>query len=242
MRVECERCHALVAADFEVDLDGVTASCGACGATFRAEARRRPVPAAAPASVDAGPGCVKCGAPLTDDVACPRCGLARERAGAWAASEPEPAPELVGAWAAAEAAWDDPAAHDRAAAVALAQRGLPWLARRYRDAERARPADAVARARIDRIAFMSLAALKATAGPPVSPRARGRAAYLVLLLVAVAMVGALVAARATAVKRGEGKRRPAVPADRVDRADRARLRAPAPAPAAPSIERAGSGR
>ncbi|HVV85617.1 MAG TPA: MJ0042-type zinc finger domain-containing protein, partial [Kofleriaceae bacterium] len=84
MRVECERCHALVVADFEVDPDGVTVSCGACGGVFRAEARRRP----APAVPDAGPGCVKCGAPMTDDPACPRCGLARDRARAWAAAEP----------------------------------------------------------------------------------------------------------------------------------------------------------
>src|SRR5690349_8796437 len=101
MRVECERCHALVAADFEVDPDGVTMSCSACGGTFRAEARPRTA-TAAPAD-GSRPGCVKCGAALTDDAACRRCGLTRDRAEAWAAAEAPPAPELIAAWSKAEA-------------------------------------------------------------------------------------------------------------------------------------------
>lgn len=208
MRVECERCHALVAADFDVDPDGVTVSCGACGATFRAEARRRPLVAS---DLTAGPGCVKCGAPMTDDPACPRCGLSRDRAQAWAAADAPPAPELTAAWAAVDSAWDDPAVHDRAAAIALGHGALPWLARRYRDVQRARPTDAVARARIDRVGFMTLAALKATAKVPQASRNRSRVVYVVVLVVIVVIAGALLAARATTHERS-GKRRPAIPA------------------------------
>ncbi|HVV84571.1 MAG TPA: hypothetical protein VHE35_15995, partial [Kofleriaceae bacterium] len=146
---------------------------------------------------------------------------------AWAAAEPPPSPELVAAWAKVEQAWEDPAAHDRAAAIALEHGAMPWLARRYREVQRARPADAVARGRIDRIAFMSVAALKATAAPPTARRARGRTAYIVLLVLAVVVAGALLAARATTVHHS-GKRRPAIPADHGGH--------PAPRPAPGSIE------
>ena len=227
MRVECERCHALVAADFDVDPDGVTVSCGACGGSFRAEARRRPSVAT---DAGAGPGCVKCGAPMTDDPACPRCGLSRDRAQAWAAADAPPAPELAAAWAAVDEAWDDAAVHDRAAAVALRHGALPWLARRYRDVQRARPTDAVARARIDRVGFMTLAALKATAKVPQASRNRSRVVYAVLLVVIVVVAGALLAARATTHERS-GKRRPALPAGVVRRiAPPARPQPPPPEP------------
>lgn len=232
MRVECERCHALVVADFDVDPDGVTVACGACGGTFRAEARPRK-PTAATLDLDAGPGCVKCGAAMTDEPACPRCGLTRERARAWAAADDAPSAEVVAAWAKAEASWSDPAAHDRVAGLALGHGALPWLARRYREVQRTRPADGVARARIDRIGLMSLAALQATATVPASPRGRTRVAYLVIIIVALVLAGVLLAAKATST-RHTGKRRPAIPVERGGR-DRGQ-------PGPPSIEPPGPGR
>jgi hypothetical protein len=239
MRVECERCHAIVAAELEVDPDGVTVSCPACGGTFRAEARRR-AGAATAAPAGAAPGCVKCGAPVTDESACPRCGLARERAAAWAAAEPAPPPALVAAWAATEAAWTDGAVHDRAAAAALAHDALPWLARRYRDVQRARPDDAIARARIDRLGLMSVAALRATAAVPRPARAPVRIVYLVLAIAALTLAGVLLAARATASRPGE-KRRPAIPGERLTRPRPSPgPRVPTPAPAA--LEPAAPGR
>lgn len=224
MRVECERCHAIVVADFDVDPEGVTVSCSACGGTFRAEARRHAASAAAAtsaASASRDDGCVKCGAPSTADAACPRCGLARDRAAAWAAAEPPPPAELVAAWSAAEAAWTEPAAHDRAAAIALERAALPWLARRYRDAQRTRPDDAIARARLDRLGFMTVAAVHATAAVPASPRRRGGLAY-VLVVVGVLALAAVVLAAKLRTERRAPARRPAVPG--------ARLVHPRPAP------------
>ena len=232
MRVECERCHALVVADFDVDPDGVTVACGACGSTFRAEARRRPAAPVVPAAAEAA-ACVKCGAPATSAPACPRCGLVRERAPAFTASDSPPADELIAAWTAAEASWDDPAAHDRAAAVALSHGALPWLARRYRETQRARPTDAVARARIDRIALMTVAALQATATVPVASRGGGRSTLLVLLLIGLVVAGTLLAARASSSKRS-GSRRPAIPGERGTKIHRDA--------GAPSIEPARTGR
>ena len=229
MRVECERCHALVAADLEVDADGVTVSCGACGGSFRAAARRRS--AMVGDAVGDAPGCVKCGAPMTADPACPRCGLARTRAASWAAADP-PAPELATAWAATVAAWDQPAAHDRVAALALDLAALPWLARRYHEVQRTRPTDAVARTRIDRIGVMTLAALKATAAvPPAGLSSRRAGSWVVIIL--VLLVGAGLLAARTSTQQRRTQRRPAIPA-----ADRASTAHDGP----PSIERVAPGR
>ncbi len=230
MRVECERCHALVAADLEVDGEGVTVRCGACGGSFHATARRRPAPVVA--AVDDQPGCVKCGAPMTAEPACPRCGLARERAASWAAASSVPADALAAAWAATEAAWDESAAHDRVAALALDLGELPWLARRYREVQRARPSDAVARTRIDRIGVMTLAALKATAAVPRSGLSSRQAGTWVVIIL-VLLVGAGLLAAKTATQQRQTQRRPAIPA-----ADRA----PTPQDGPPSIERVAPGR
>lgn len=210
MRVECERCHALVTADLAVDGDGVTVSCGACGGSFQVQVRPRPAPVQAAADQ---PGCVKCGAPMTADPACPRCGLARERAASWAAADQPPTAELAAAWTATVAAWDEPAAHDRVAALALDLAALPWLARRYREVQRARPTDAVAPARIDRIGVMTLAALEATATVPRAGLSDRRAGAWMLVILVLLVGAGLLAAKASSHQR-RSQRRPAIPAER----------------------------
>jgi hypothetical protein len=104
--------------------------------------------------------CRKCDAPRPRaDQACPRCGLAPEHAEAWAArASLAPTGSLEAAWAEAEAAWEDPAAHERASAAALATNDFAWLAARYRAVLRARPADAIATYRLELLGKRAAAA------------------------------------------------------------------------------------
>lgn len=210
MRVECERCRALVPAELTIDGDAVVVGCAACGASVRVAARAvEAAPEVAP-----GPGCPKCGAPASDAEACPRCGLARAAAAGWAAAEVPPPPALAEAWAAVLAGWDEPAVHDRVAALALEHQALPWLARRYREAQRGRARDPVARARLERIASMTLAAVKATASTPTAPR-RSALPY-VLLVFALVVAAVLVAVQMSAARTRRdpaGPGRPATPVE-----------------------------
>ena len=155
----------------------------------------------------AGAACRKCGASATGP-ACPRCGLARDRAGAWETAHPRVAAELVAAWRATQAAWDDAAAHDRVAALALRSEALPWLAARYRELERARPDDAVVRARLERIVTMTLAALRATETPRRVGGAR-KVGFAVMCALVLLVAGAIVTAGRSSAQ-GSGRRRPAV--------------------------------
>lgn len=102
------------------------------------------------------------------------------------------APSLAAAWDACVAAWDDPAAHDRASSVALTVGEQPWLARRYRAYLRDHPDDAVAAARLARIARIAQAAVLATASTPHVSRFRRGAALAVLAALALAVVGGLL--------------------------------------------------
>lgn len=135
--------------------------------------------------------CPKCGlTPLAGD-ACARCGLLVARMAAWS-EDAAVAPSLAAAWEACLAAWDDPAAHDRAASVALTVGEQPWLARRYRAYLRDHPDDAVAAARLARVARIAQAAVLATASTPHVSRFRRGSAYVVLAALAFAVIGGLL--------------------------------------------------
>lgn len=159
--------------------------------------------------------CRKCDAPRPRaDQACPRCGLAPEHAEAWAArASLAPTGSLEAAWAEAEAAWEDPAAHERASAAALATNDFAWLAARYRAVLRARPADAIATYRLELLGKRAAAALTATADPR-GPGA-GKRMSLIPVAVAVAAIaaGTIYAAYVTRQRvEATGRRRPVEPA------------------------------
>lgn len=177
--------------------------------------------------------CPKCGSrPVTGD-ACARCGLAVARMDAFVAADDVPA-ELAAAWDACVRAWDDPAAHDRVAGLALASERFPWLARRYRTVLRDRPDDAIAGERVQRIGRMAEAAMRATAAPVRAAPARRTGAYAIMLvvalLVAVSMVYAVrvIAARRSTVET-TGARTPATPVRPV-KPPAAKIPAPPPLP------------
>lgn len=151
--------------------------------------------------------CRKCGAPLASRSACQRCGLAADRADAWASAQPRAVTELMRAWTAAVADWDEPAAHDRVAAVAVRREQLPWLARRYREVARARPGDAVVRSRLDRIVTITVAAVRATQSPGASSFVRRVVGLAVMAFLVVLVGGAMFNARQSSAQ--SGRRRPA---------------------------------
>ncbi|MEZ4402913.1 MAG: hypothetical protein R3B06_23025 [Kofleriaceae bacterium] len=210
MRIECPACASVASATLATTPAGITATCGACGATTVVEAA--PTPTVAP---DPTPRCPKCDTPWVEQRPCARCGLAPARAAAWQAVQAvAPTAALDAAWAACEAAWTDDAVHERAAATALETRDYGWLAGRYRHVLRARPDDAVARARLDVLARRAQAALVATASPPTAARGVRKVPW-VAIAVAVVALGA-VAVYASYVARthrqATGARRPALPA------------------------------
>jgi hypothetical protein len=185
-----------------------------------------------PVAADGG-RCRKCGAAVAGE-ACPRCGLARDRAAAWAAARPVSSAGLAVAWTATRAAWADPAAHDRVAALALAAHELPWLARCYREVDPAQDPERIAPARLERIVNMTLVALQTTERTPPVSAARRRAPVLVILAVVVLVVGALVSARVSAASQARGRPRMATPRGEPARGlDGTRYRPTAP-PAGPA--------
>jgi hypothetical protein len=122
-----------------------------------------------------------------------------------------PAPaELAAAWNATLAAWDEPTAHDRVIAVAARCASLSWLARRYRDVQAGRPGDPLVRARLERIAALTLATLAGTdAGRRSGGVLRPLAVALIVGVVVLAL-GALSTARRSAAA---PHRRPALTVD-----------------------------
>lgn len=158
--------------------------------------------------------CPKCDAARSATaVACPRCGLAADRAAAWQAADAEaPTASLGAAWAACEAAWDDDAAHERAALAALPTGDFGWLAKRYRAVLRERPDDAVAQARLDVLTRRAQAALLATATPK-RERSPRKLPLVALIVVIAAIAGTALYAAYLGRRQGEptGVRRPVEP-------------------------------
>lgn len=237
MRVECDRCHRVAAAHLTVvpvDGDGrgpdgrfdIAHACEACGASTRYQP-----PGAGPVAAPGGRECPKCDARVGSSAACPRCGLAADRMDGFVVDEPVPA-SLEAAWATCRASWDDPAAHDRVAELALVHERYPWLARHYRTVLRDRPDDAVAAARLARIARMAEAAMRATASPPAAARASRTGTYAIMILaVLVIAAGLFYAVRLLGARGSEPAPRARTPAEPV----RATPRLPArPTPVAPA--------
>jgi hypothetical protein len=177
VKLQCDLCREIVVADFAVDGDAIRVRCPACDGSFRVAATAASAATAGP-SVPAPPAptppattgptltCPKCGSTQAPADACRSCGLRVDRMDDYAAQRPvDGAPTMIAAWADAQAAWTDPAVHDRLANLAPAHHAAAWLARRYRDHLRASPGDAIAADRIARIARISEAALRASATP-----------------------------------------------------------------------------
>jgi hypothetical protein len=184
MRVECESCHELVTAGFELHAGAVRASCPACSHAMTVPL----VPAAA------APVCPKCGATRRgDQAACPGCGLASSRMAGYAEAHEAEAPEPVrAAWARVADAWGDPARHDELLRQAATHRCYAWAAGRYRT----RGGDPIAERQLDRLRRAAEATL--LAGATVRREAAAtpyRATVVVLaLLVATVVVGLVYAA------------------------------------------------
>jgi hypothetical protein len=125
--------------------------------------------------------CPKCGlSPVAGD-ACTRCGLSADRMATWSVDEVVPE-RIVEAWSACRAAWDDAAAHDRAASLALTVDAQPWLARQYRAVLRERPDDAIAGARLERLVKIAQAAVLASGTTPRPGFRRGISIALLAVL------------------------------------------------------------
>lgn len=184
MRVECESCHELVIADFELHAGAVRATCPAC--------RHAMTVPLAPAT--AAPVCPKCGATRRgEQAACPGCGLASSRmAGYTEVHEPEVPEPVRAAWARVADAWSDPARHDELLRQAAAHRCYAWAAGRYRT----RSGEPIADRQLDRLRRAAEATL--LAGATVRRDAAAspyRATVVVLaLLVAAVVVGLVYAA------------------------------------------------
>lgn len=194
MEVGCQLCHQLAEARLRVEDGALAVTCQRCGGTFRVPLipdGDPPAPPAAAPPADPTPRCPKCETPRVGDGPCPRCGLAPAHAEAWRARHAEaPTASLGAAWDAALAAWSDESAHDRAAAIATETGDYAWLAARYRAVVRERPADALARRRLDGLARRAEATLRATAAPPARERATAARIPYVVLLAVVFVVGA----------------------------------------------------
>jgi hypothetical protein len=137
--------------------------------------------------------CPKCGRPRAgDETACARCGLLVERWGSFVAEEPGAAAALDPLWAAAVMRWEAPSGHDKLLACARELGALPALARRYRAYLGGHPADAVAEARLKRLATLVEIEARAQARegtPPIVPRV----VWLVGVVAALALLGAALA-------------------------------------------------
>ena len=184
MRVECESCHELVIAGFELHAGALRATCPAC--------RHAMTVPLAPAAAAV---CPKCGATRRGDAtACPGCGLASSRMADYRETrEALEAPEPVrAAWARVAGAWSDPAGHDELLRQAAAHRCYAWVAGRYRT----RAGDPIAARQLDRLRRAAEATLLAgatvrreTAAMPF----RATVGVLALLIAAV-VVGLVYAA------------------------------------------------
>jgi hypothetical protein len=91
------------------------------------------------------PSCPKCQHPRkVGEDACARCGLLVTLWPGWSFERPA-SPVLDAGWAALEPAWADEAAHARFLELAASVGELELAAARYREVERNRPDDAMAR-------------------------------------------------------------------------------------------------
>lgn len=153
--------------------------------------------------------CPKCGAARRGARACPRCGLAADRMDAYGktldASVPAP---VAAAWERVLESWEELPRHDALLQLAAQHHAYVWVAARYREAKRGRPAspspfrtypdhaiDAIADRQLDRMRRAAEATMYASA---TTREARAKAPYrstisvLVLLVIAV-VAGSIIA-------------------------------------------------
>lgn len=195
MKLQCDLCREIVAADFAMAGDAIEVRCPACAKTFRVTATRvadivelkpprRPVAADEQAMT-----CPKCGDQQPPAAACRSCGLLATRMADFERDRDVQVPaEVAAAWAELDAAWTDADAHDRFVKIVAAAMAYPWAAKRYRDALRLRPDDRVAGEQLARLARMAEATLFATgthkaAGKPTAYR--GALAMLAVMLLLI---------------------------------------------------------
>lgn len=195
MKLQCELCREIVAADFAVAGDAIEVRCPACSKSFRVSATRagdvldlkkarRAISADEQAMT-----CPKCGDEQPSAAACRICGLLATRMADFERDRDVQVPaEVTAAWTALDATWTDVAAHDRFIKIVASAMAYPWAAKRYRDALRIRPDDPVAAEQLARLARMAEATLFATASrkAPKKPKAyRGAIALLAIMLLLI---------------------------------------------------------
>lgn len=141
--------------------------------------------------MDAASCCPKCGTPRPEDgPACRRCGLRLDRWSGYAAEAPLAHPLLDDAWRELEAAWADPAAHERFLAVARALAALDGAAARYRRRAREQTDDERAPRALEQLAAL---AIQQHAEAPRAGVTGLRAAYWTILVFGLLLLGGVVA-------------------------------------------------
>jgi len=205
VKLQCDLCKEIVAADLAIVGDAIEVTCPACKGTFTAPARgSAPVVELARARAarrtpeDGEPSmtCPKCGDLQPPGAACRTCGLLAERMADFRADlERSVPPEVLAAWEQVSASWSDLEAHERFVRTATTAMAYAWAAQRYRDALRLRPDDTVAAERLAKVAKMAEATLLASSGrkPTAGPRPYKKVTMLLLALLAVAVLGIVYA-------------------------------------------------
>lgn len=199
MRVECESCRKLGAAQLAVEGDVVRATCTACGhvtVTALAGAPAETAEAASDAAL-----CPKCGAVRRSDAtACATCGLTTARMAAFRDARDAMVAEPVrSAWQHATDAWTDDKRHDALFQIAATHNAYAWAAGRYRTRR-----DSIADRQLDRLRRAAEATLLAgaTVRAEKSTRPYRATAGVLAALVIVVAAGLIYAMVARERRRG----------------------------------------
>jgi hypothetical protein len=212
VKVQCDLCREIVAlADFTPSAEGIQIRCPACGGTYFVPApgrgERKPAPPrAAPVEASSAPP-AEAAAGAADEVPCPKCGRRQPTTAAcrycglvFALWDPESAAAAASAgddtarqlFAFAEEAWGEPARHDAVVEYCTRAGQLPFAARAYRERLARDPDDAVATARLQRVAAVAeltcLTRPRELAEAPVPYRGVLVAGVIALFLVLLGML------------------------------------------------------
>jgi len=222
MKVQCDLCNELVAADFAVVGDAaIDVTCSACHGRFTVTATRGHriavvAPAHAAGGGEAAMTCPKCGTAQRAAAACRACGLSSHRMSDYAAAQDaDIAPTLLAAWRELQDHWDDRVAHEAFVRELAATQSYVWGARRYRETMRVRPRDPTAAAQIARLARMAEATLVVSATVRHdAQRAPYRGVGAVLLVLVVVLAAGLLYVAIAKKRHGESGSRhaPILPA------------------------------
>ncbi len=202
MKLQCELCREIVAADFRIEGDGIEVRCPACQKSFTVAATREAA-AAEPPRPSGDLTCPKCGDTQPPAPACRTCGLLAERMASFERDRDASVPATVTeAWQAVESSWDDGAAHDRFLDEVTGALAYAWGAQRYRAALRLHPGDARATEALARLTRMAEATLLAgaTRKVPAAPVPYRNVVILLVALVVLIGVGVTYALVATSTR------------------------------------------